>query len=1267
MGFQQDASTTAFLQDYPAQSLPYSPASKEQQFVYTFGIPGAFQPAFWPVSLVPPVVSPVVLPFNQSLGLLPQAQDPYRRTTLIDPQNQYRTTARGTPRAQSHLTSDTALRRGGQAPGPPRYRSDIHGNTSGSGSENGGRSFITETQTAAMPQLRRENLPSALPTRPALSSHQSNSLPSTPQQRARKLSFGSRSPSPNDGNHSHSPRSAYSESNSTLPPLRRPPPTGCRFETGMAYFRRRIPYSIGGDTLEPAKETPKARLSEEEEKKLSGDMRELYDRLLPSNESDERRSKFVRKLDQLLNNKWPGSNIRVHVFGSSGNLLCTSESDVDICITTTMKELERVCLLANALAEHGMERVICIPTAKVPIVKFWDPELRLACDMNVNNTSALENTRMVKTYVQIDERVRPLAMIIKHWTKTRILNDAGLGGTLSSYTWICMIINFLQTRDPPILPALHQLPHRKRPAVPGKESAFADDIDSLRGFGKNNHETLGELLFHFFRRHGHELDYEKSVISVRLGKLLTKEEKGWQLLLNNRLCVEEPFNISRNLGNTADDTSFRGVHIELRRAFDLIADGAKLRECCDQFVFPAEEERVWEKPPSQPRPAVLTRSHSQSGGRSGRAQFTNSRGHRHPNNTYSRGQQGGRRSSSATAYGNANLNNFHGPQPGIPSHQYFLSPQAQNQLHDQLFQRYQLLQVQESELRFQLMQQAQAQAQAQASAYAQAHSRGQPSLDTQANLNGRRSSSQEEPPLPSQLGSDLFLHPLQFGPLPHATQTTPQTNPASPAAPIAVPELRRSLQRSPGQEGFATASLRSHSQPARPITTLNGFVPTPFIVPSMGGFQAMQHSQSLPATSPMHGGDNILYESSQRSLAEDLPHEDDLRKEYIGYYLGGSPVAPSSQVVPVQGVYPFGEICSRDGRDTQIIAAPFGHFQESSRSPSPLTHRRSLSIDQQRLTTSTFPNLKRSLATARAIDTSGPLVVNGSNYAPPTIDKEHHGVQASGNTSASEDHSYDTSATMSDTQSSDAIPEGDYSELSQQLHAQRLLELHNQAQKPAHDSGSRINGVSSQQVSPPDVPATKSSSQNAQTSNRSASKSGLANGVEEECKVHRPPPKEKGLRAENIRSGALSSEALRTNAKGYHDPALAPTLSPVRESRTPSPTVSRKNEPTTGGGKRSKSPSRDIQGAFLKAQQKAAAVANKHSHVDHREKASGANSVNSHGKDRHGVNTASNGWQQPARKGNKKGGKSHGAPKNSDSMKDRREPLPVNESERKGG
>ena len=71
-----------------------------------------------------------------------------------------------------------------------------------------------------------------------------------------------------------------------------------------------------------------------------------------------------------------------------------------------------------------MRDVICVAGAKIPIVKFVDPELKLKCDLNVNTLTSLENTRMIKTYVDIDERVRPLALIIKYWTRQRGLSEA---------------------------------------------------------------------------------------------------------------------------------------------------------------------------------------------------------------------------------------------------------------------------------------------------------------------------------------------------------------------------------------------------------------------------------------------------------------------------------------------------------------------------------------------------------------------------------------------------------------------------------------------------------------------------------------------------------------------------------------------------------------------------------------------------------------------------------------------------------------------------
>lgn len=218
---------------------------------------------------------------------------------------------------------------------------------------------------------------SEAPTRPPLTSHQSNSLPSTPYQHARNLSFHSRSPSPRRG--STSPRSTHSET-THLPPSLRKPFAGCKYETAMAFFRRRMPYTIGADLLPEEKDGLKGKLEPEDEQRLTTDIMEVYDRLLPSAESDDRRRQLVNKLEKLFNDQWPGSNIKVNVFGSSGNKLCSSDSDgmpppehkkkkekstnclpVDICITTTNRELEHVCLLAEVLARRTYPPTISSP------------------------------------------------------------------------------------------------------------------------------------------------------------------------------------------------------------------------------------------------------------------------------------------------------------------------------------------------------------------------------------------------------------------------------------------------------------------------------------------------------------------------------------------------------------------------------------------------------------------------------------------------------------------------------------------------------------------------------------------------------------------------------------------------------------------------------------------------------------------------------------------------------------------------------------------
>jgi hypothetical protein len=208
-----------------------------------------------------------------------------------------------------------------------------HGNKESRKSSKGERALIAEKEKIATMPGKRLDMSSQLPHRPHIQhtntnlSQQSNSVPSTPHQHPRDFSFESREPSPT-APHGHSPRSAYSESNIVLPSVRRVPQGGCQYETAQAHTKRRMPYSIGSERLENQDAaTIKSKLSEDEERTLSTDMRELYDRLLPTQQSEARRKELIVKLERLFNEEWPGHVIKVHVFGSSGNLLCTDESD----------------------------------------------------------------------------------------------------------------------------------------------------------------------------------------------------------------------------------------------------------------------------------------------------------------------------------------------------------------------------------------------------------------------------------------------------------------------------------------------------------------------------------------------------------------------------------------------------------------------------------------------------------------------------------------------------------------------------------------------------------------------------------------------------------------------------------------------------------------------------------------------------------------------------------------------------------------------------
>lgn len=648
--------------------------------------------------------------------------------------------------------------------------------------------------------------------------------------------------------------------------------------------------------------------------------------------------------------------------------------------------------------------------------------------------------------------------------------------------------------------------------------------------------------------------------------MISKEGKKWHLMQNNRLCVEEPFNTNRNLGNTADDTSFRGIHLELRRAFDLVKE-AKLTDCLEQYEFPATEEKVWEKPAPKPPPVLSrSRSQSQSSARGNRGGFGNRGGGRH--GQHHRSGQGARRASSAAA-----MNKYAAPQnvlQGIrgsdfmPREHPLQAEYERLRLHDRLFTEFQFLQQREHELR---LIQAQRELEAQV---AQAHA---PRIGSSVSHQGAPGQLPQIPtnhqiPLTAPMRSGQYFYPLAY---PQVQGTPPQnihTQPSSPSIKPAQLDLRRSVHRPSAAESAHAANHRSHSQPARPLP-VNVAVQSapPLPLNSAVSLQYQQFRQQLynQFEQGRYRHSEVPPYQDQRRLPMDQPLEADVPKEYVGYWVNDSPPQRTYREDPRFPTYQ--DLHPR----VRCVPQTFSRLRDASRSPSPspaLPFRdRAYSVRSASSAPPAplQPRMDRVQAAAPGSRPSGPLIINGSDDwsmsdYPMIPEAPSHTTTISEATSASDDRLYEPPATAdTDTPKySHNADDGFFLDDPKQIfHARMAAEPSNTLAK------GRAGNIDSnlRRTNPPlnDITTSSNVNHQAEKVNRSAGGLGIQFGEHE---ISRP-----FVKTETISSpGTARSPAAASKSETKSDqfvgrmeklpmPIPVPLLSPVREVRTPSPSA----------------------------------------------------------------------------------------------------------------
>ncbi|GBO07215.1 Terminal uridylyltransferase 4 [Araneus ventricosus] len=175
----------------------------------------------------------------------------------------------------------------------------------------------------------------------------------------------------------------------------------------------------------------------------------------------------------------------------------------------------------------------------------------------------------------MDERCRILGCAFKLLTKKTCIADCS-SKTLSSYSYILMVIHFLQQVNPPVLPVMpihdkevfekeiDEKELERKGVLRNRNYWFYEDVDQLRkrylGDERNN-STVGELWLEMLEYYL-KFDYERAVSITEKDPVPSSSLQRYARLIN----IEDPFLSKRNLGCIVSEGKARETRNIFHRA-----------------------------------------------------------------------------------------------------------------------------------------------------------------------------------------------------------------------------------------------------------------------------------------------------------------------------------------------------------------------------------------------------------------------------------------------------------------------------------------------------------------------------------------------------------------------------------------------------------------------------------------------------------------------------------------------------------------------------
>lgn len=261
---------------------------------------------------------------------------------------------------------------------------------------------------------------------------------------------------------------------------------------------------------------------------------------------------------------------QIHPFGSTVTGLCFKNSDVDVYISGIYEGCDKAVQYLYSIREillksRKFTNTIVIAHAKIPIVKCIHKETHICCDINIKNMLGVCNSKLIKYYLSIDEKIKHMMIVLKYWGKVHKIT--GQNHLFTNYSLYMMVIFFLQQK-PFYFPSVLCLQRDDRFYIPQDSwnggfkalNVYRSTIETLRKM------TFLEMLAGFFEFYS-KFQYNTLVICPYLGKSIEKElfktpealpryfniykqfvgiETNQPLKFESCICIQDPFEHARN-------------------------------------------------------------------------------------------------------------------------------------------------------------------------------------------------------------------------------------------------------------------------------------------------------------------------------------------------------------------------------------------------------------------------------------------------------------------------------------------------------------------------------------------------------------------------------------------------------------------------------------------------------------------------------------------------------------------------------------------------